>query len=88
MKFCESMEESFQIPVMYKEEELFFTARLITHGYTHKFQVDVYGQELFFEQDDSGDYRALINFSDMEVEKKPDVELLKAIAASIESILK
>ena len=50
------MDDSFEIPVLYKGEELLFNARLLAVGYVHKFQVDVFGQELFFEQDDSGEY--------------------------------
>lgn len=82
------MDESFQIPIWYKGGEIFFTARLLTMGYVHKFRVDVYGQELFFELDDYGEYRAIVDPSNMEDAKKLDVELLKAIASSIESILK
>lgn len=82
------MNDSFEIPVMYKGHEILFPAKLLSFGYVHKFQVDVYGQEFFFEQDDSGEYRALIDPSGMEQAKNSDVELLKAIAASIESILK
>ena len=82
------MDESFEIPVLYKDQELFFTARLLTVGYTHKFQVDVDGRELFFEPDDNGAYRALVDPAFMEEGKKIDIGLLKAIAASIEDILK
>ena len=81
------MDDTFEIPVMYKDMEMLFPARLLTFGYVHKFQVDVFGQEFFFEKDDNGEYRALIDPDKLEQGKKPDVELLKAIAASIESIL-
>ncbi|MEP7109565.1 MAG: hypothetical protein ABI760_16345 [Ferruginibacter sp.] len=82
------MDASFEIPVLYRDQELLFTARLLSFGYVHKFQVDVNGQELFFEQDDGGEYRAVVATSNLEEAKKINVELLKAIAASIESILK
>ena len=82
------MDDSFEIPVLYKDLELLFPARLSTFGYTHKFHVDVYGQEFFFEKDDNGAYRALVDPSNLEQTKITDVELLKAIAASIEFILK
>ena len=82
------MEDTFEIPVLYKNQDVLFTAQLITSGYTHKFKVDVYGQQLFFEQDDSNNYRALMDVSTLEQSKNLDVELLKAIAAAIESILK
>ncbi len=82
------MDEPFEIPVLYNNQELLFTARLLAFGYVHKFEVDVFGQQLFFEQDDSGDYRALADPANLDVVKKLDVELLQAIAQSIESILK
>jgi len=82
------MDEPFEIPVLYNNQEFLFTARLLAFGYVHKFEVDVFGQQLFFEQDDSGDYRALADPANMEDAKKMDVELLQAIAHSIETILK
>jgi len=82
------MDEPFEIPVFYNNEELLFTAILLEFGYVHKFELDVFGQQLFFEQDDSGDYRALADPANLEVAKKMDVELLQAIAHSIETILK
>ena len=82
------MDDSFEIPVLYKNSVLLFPARLLTSGYTHKFQVDVYDREFFFEKDDNGEYRALVDPSNLEQIKITDVELLKAIAVSIESILK
>lgn len=82
------MDESFEIPVSFKDRELLFTARLLSFGYIHKFQVNVDGQELFFEQDDSGEYRAVVASANLMEAKKINVELLEAIAASIESLLK
>ena len=83
------MDDFFEIPVWYNEKEILFTARLINFGYVHKFEVDVFGQLFFFEQDDCGEYRAVIDAgSSMEEAKKINIDLLKAIAASIEIILK
>lgn len=82
------MEESFEIPVLYRNQELLFTGILLTFGYVHKFQVDVFGQEVFFEQDDNGEYRALIDPAFLEEANKLDKSLLKEIASSIQYILK
>jgi hypothetical protein len=82
------MDEPFEIPALYNNQEFLFTARLLAFGYVHKFEVDVFGQQVFFEQDDSGDYRALVDPAHLENATKPDVELLQAIAHSIETILK
>ena len=67
---------------------MLFPARLVQLGYTHKFSVDVQGQEIFFEPDEERNYRALIGPEQLERNKKLDIELLKAIAESIETILR
>lgn len=71
---------------MYNNQELLFTTGLLVFGYSHKFEANVFGKQLFFEPDDSGDYRALIDSANLEATKKMDVQLLQAIAHSIESI--
>jgi hypothetical protein len=82
------MDEPFEIPVSYKGQELLVPARLLNVGYSHKFLVTINGQELFFEQDNNGKYRAMVNASNQVDVKNLDTDLLKAIAESIESILK
>jgi hypothetical protein len=81
------MDELFEIPVLYKGQELLFPARLLMVGYVHKFLVTIDKHEFFFEQDDNGKYRAIANTSNQGEVKNLDTELLKAIAESIESIL-
>ena len=81
------MDELFEIPVLYKGQELLFPARLLVVGYVHKFLVTIDKHEFFFEQDDNGKYRAIANTSNQGEVKNLDTELLKAIAESIESIL-
>jgi hypothetical protein len=81
------MEEAFEIPVLYKGQELLFPARLLNVGYSHKFLVTINGLEFFFEQDNNGKYRALANALNQFDVKNLDADLLKAIAESIESIL-
>ncbi len=81
------MDEAFEIPVLYKGQELLFPARLLNVGYSHKFLVTINGLELFFEQDNNGKYRALATASNQVDVKNLDADLLKAIAESIESIL-
>ena len=81
------MDELFEIPVLYKGQELLFPARLLIVGYVHKFVVTIDKQEFFFEQDDNGKYQAIANTTNQGEVKHLDTELLKAIAESIESIL-
>ena len=78
------MDEGFELPVTYKGEDLLFPAALLHTGYTHRFKVDVYGQEVFFEPDEEKNYRAIIDPE--KVDKDISLELLKAIVESIEFI--
>jgi hypothetical protein len=79
------MTEPFELPVSYKGEEILFPAQLKQVGYTHKIVVDVYGQEVFFEPDEERNYRAIIEQE--KLNKQVNVELLQALAKTIETIL-
>ena len=81
------MDETFEIPVLYRGQELLFPARLLALGYVHKFLVTIEGQDFFFEPDNNGEYRALVDPLYQGDAKKLDVELFRAIAEAIESIL-
>jgi hypothetical protein len=82
------MDEPFEIPVGYKGQELLFPAYLQQSRFTHRFAVDVYGQEIFFERDEEGSYRALIDREQLKANRKLEIELLRAIAEAIEAILR
>ena len=81
------MNESFDIPVIYKDKELNFPARLLQFGYTYKFLVDINGIEVFYEKDDEGNFRAIVDPTKMDTNKL-DVSLLQAIAASLEEMFR
>ena len=80
--------EQFKLPVTYKGEEKLFTASLQVTGYTHKFIVDVNGQNVTFEPEEEGSYRALLNYKDIATAKNIDRELMKAISDSIRELLR
>ena len=80
------MDEAFELPVMYRNQEILFPAKLQQTGYSHRFCVEVHGQEVFFEPDEERNYRALIDPEKMS--KEISVELLQAIAGTIESLVK
>jgi hypothetical protein len=82
------MEESFELPIGYKGEQLLVNASLIVTGYIHKFSIDVNGQQVVFEPDEERNYRAVINYDDIPTYKNIDVELLKTIASAIEELVK
>jgi hypothetical protein len=80
------MEDTFELPVLYKKQEIFFPAELQQTGYSHRFRVEVYGQDVFFEPDEERNYRAVMDPE--EITKDISVELLQAIANTIESLVK
>jgi hypothetical protein len=82
------MDESFEIPVLYKGQDLHFTSRLLISGYTHKIEVDVNGIPVQFEPDEERNYRAIVDAEKVVPNQKIDAALLKAIAHAIESIVK
>ncbi|AHF17123.1 hypothetical protein [Niabella soli] len=53
------MEHFFDLPVLYKGEELLLKGRLVTFAYSYKFFVVVNGKELTFERDDERVFRVL-----------------------------
>ncbi|MEO6314602.1 MAG: hypothetical protein ABIU63_09160 [Chitinophagaceae bacterium] len=53
------MTDPFTLVVVYKGEELQLPAQLVLQGYTHKFTVQVQGNELYFEPDEEGQYRVI-----------------------------
>jgi hypothetical protein len=88
------MEDPFIITVPYKGQDRDFEAELLQMGYIHKFHVIVEGADLFFERDEEGHYRAVLQDNTEEkgarnspAKKHPDLELLRLIAEKIESIL-
>jgi hypothetical protein len=54
------MEEQFELPLVYKGEQVLLKASLLVTRYTHKFNVDVNGQNIIFEPDEERNYRAVI----------------------------
>ena len=82
------MEEEFQLPVSFNNKELIFPARLLNYGYSYKLEVSIDDTKLLFERDEERNWRALISYEDIMADKKISVELVKAIALSIEEIFK
>ena len=82
-----NMEEEFEIPVVYNNQQRLFKARrLVLGSYTQKIRVDVYGTEVFFEVDEERNYRAYIDPTNHQAIDKADKDLLQQIAEAIESV--
>ena len=80
------MDDSFEIPVTYNGQEISFTARLLAVGYIHKILVNIYGEEVAFEPDEEGLYRATTVSTSSTATAVIDYELLKEIAATIQMV--
>lgn len=78
------MEHYFDLPVIYKEEELTFKVRLATFGYVYKFYIIVEGQELVFEKDEEGQYR--VHAVDEKNSKDMDPGLIEAIIDTLNAL--
>lgn len=81
------MNETFDIPLAYNGRALMLPAKLLILGYTHKIQVTVDGNEIFFEPDEERNYRAVLAFDCLDETVTTDKNLLKAIADAIETIV-
>lgn len=82
------MSDDFEIPVVYKNQQQHFKARLLLLGsYTHKIEVDVFDVTVLFEVDEERNYRAYVDPQNKEAIDKIDVALLKEIAIAIETIV-
>jgi hypothetical protein len=82
------MVEDFKIPVLYNNQRLNFPAQLVRYAYSYKIEVDVEGTLVYFEPDEERNWRAMIGQEEISVNRSLSRELLKAIASSIEEIVK
>jgi len=79
------MDDSFEIPVNLNGSEHSFSARLVPSGYVHKILVDVYGEQIYFEPDEEGAYRAVTDIATLDNSNDLSVELLREIALTIQN---
>lgn len=80
------MNEEIDIPIIYKGNELIIKAKVVKFGYIHRFEVEVDGYSVIFEPDEERNYRVILNPVDDKNSKSIDLELLKQIAKTIESL--
>jgi hypothetical protein len=82
------MTDEFFITIEYKNQEHHFPAKLLLQGFTHKFQVTVFGTDVFFEPDEERQYRVVMMPGQQEKElMKIDKAILAAIQQKITAIL-
>ena len=80
------MDESFDIPVVYKGQKLLFKGELLAYGYSYKIKVEVNGSIILFEPDEERNFRATINPENVQDGTKIDIELLKCIGDFLEKV--
>ncbi|MEO9144653.1 MAG: hypothetical protein ABI237_03780 [Ginsengibacter sp.] len=81
------MDYDLEVPVTYKNQELIYIAKFIQFGYSYKFEVDVNGIIVFFEPDEEGNFRAIINPAIDHKSHTIDKELIQLIAGALEKML-
>lgn len=81
------MNETFNLPVQFKGQDLNFPSKLLMFGYSYKIAVDINGTEVLFERDEERNYRAIVDLEKLKSDKI-NIELLKAIAEAIEALIK
>lgn len=77
------MEHYFEIPVNCEGAEQLLKGRLVTFGYNYTFYVVVKGEELVFEKDEQGDFRAI---GDSGVSSKEVDKVAEAIALALRQL--
>ncbi len=83
------MTDPFELSIIYKGEEKIYTGYLLLQGHSHKFKVMIEEQEVFFEPDEEGSYRAvLMPWQEEKDLRKIDKQLLSLLQQKIEEILR
>jgi hypothetical protein len=77
--------DTLEIPVTYKNDELYLKAHIVSFGYVNQVVVDLGGTQITIERDEEGNYRALGNTEKVE-SFKVDVDLIKAVVMVLQSL--
>lgn len=83
-----NMTEEFTLTTEYQGKNQDFIGKLILQGHSHKFEVNINGITVYFEPDESGNYRVIrMPWQEEKELQKVDKVLLGAITQKIEDIL-
>jgi len=80
------MNDSFELPVFYHNEEILVPAGFEQVGYTHRITVDIDGVIIFFEPDEERNYRGVLK--EAGAHHNIDPLLIQAIVESLEKHFK
>jgi hypothetical protein len=74
--------DDLEIKVSYNGRDFVFPLKLAKYGYTYRIEVMVENVPVIFEPDEEGNFRVIVEESDLPIEKT----LLAAIAEKLQSI--
>ncbi len=78
------MPDEFVLPITYNQDRLELPCTIIRLPYTYQLEIEVNGQKLFFEQDDSGEFRVVkMPWQDQHQIKRIDSRLIQAIITEL-----
>jgi hypothetical protein len=79
-------EDTFELPVLYQQQEIILPATLVQMGYTYKIYVRVGEHEIVFEPDEERNLRAILEKENNN--RSITKELILAIGVALEKYLR
>jgi hypothetical protein len=80
------MEDVLMLPVRHKGEDLEFPFRVAAQGFSHRYIFIINEIEIIYEQDDHGEFRAIVHHPEEVKAKLPERGLLEAIGDTLRQI--
>lgn len=80
------MFDLFDLPVEYKGKEMLLPAELLPMGFTHKIKVNVNGTDVLFEPDEERNYRAVIDYAELDKMSSVNKDLLQLICHTLDEL--
>lgn len=81
------MDNSFEIPLHYRNKDLVIPATLVLQGYTYRIEAELEGTLFYFERDDSGDFRAILPPDLPQEAKLPETGLIQSVTEALNELL-
>jgi hypothetical protein len=63
-------ENSIVLPLTFEGHEYEFTGRIKRCGYAFRIEIDIEGAPIYYERDEEGNWRAVMGYEDVLVNKK------------------
>lgn len=78
--------DTFEIPITWKGNEISFAAKLIPTGYITRIGIDIYGEEVVLEPDEEGQYRVVMETDASGNYPEIDIPLVREIAHVLNTV--